>query len=1001
MIDWNDSSWIEKMIECASRVQSLRATLEGRDTRIIVVLIQNNLPIPEDPLAAERAIALCSSCELNSQSLYVLPHGQHLLGYTIRLESAFFEFCQNYYQSLIKNIKQHKEHLNKSSHQYLYVRHQFKMAFLSELRQDIQSAHKHYTLAYNNLLDIRIVDTNALEIRTIAGFINYKICKLMFVLNLPRDAISQFKSHIDKFKTRIGFQELVFEHYAWLSKQLEIFADIFDDAVKHELPALQTQHPGIYYEQAAQYAIARKNSCQDLCSKIIAYPSPDPLEGIDKMEFFAQRPWRPGKIAAEPPEPVVEANGIQALQFLENQINHSGIIISLYGLAIAQYKIYKCPRTRRHLILKMAEECYDSKDFGKALTLFTHMLSDYRQEKWWVIISNILEKAIKCAFLTANVQDYIHLAFEILGSLISISSEDKKRIYENLNRILKKQIPFGDPKLPHDILQNAIILWQPVFNVDASAFTLDMTNITSCIETKVRFAKPTFEMDQNVILELFVKSFCPFPLTFSDITVKINSPNINSEFSIQKSEDTSLVFHPNEVKKYNIEFESNPNDINKEVQVEWVNIQIGKPDYLVNLKFGTQITQSETIEKKYFHNYGKVHEFKNIKPLYNAVIVPRNSKIKIKFEHAPPILLEECYKINISITNEELNNIKDMKVEVHSENTNTNAQFSLSTSMKAEKLPLLLPTPSDLTVNATVTSSLYVKVTTLQSCNLNVKITYILDNGKPIISIKNELVTLPVCQPFEVSTAYFSILMQEIQKFYAGEEFGVMPIVKYNSPWPIQIENTSVDFMPPIRSVESKVQSHLAGCSFNTEEIGTELFLAISEKMSDQNMVIGDYTITWKRENGLTAVTKVTLHGHHCDWIPLNLKLIAPAHGYVRTPLIIEYHLINHSSHLVQLDGGMETSKAFMYSGYRQFSVSILPNSTKILQYNLYPLMAGSVTLPRIILSIPENSTDGPALRQDQLNQLIDRNIPQEIFIMPQSNTELPEMIRNQLEVVS
>lgn len=48
--------------------------------------------------------------------------------------------------------------------------------------------------------------------------------------------------------------------------RLEIFGDIFDDAVKHELPALQTQHPGMYYEQAAQYAIARKTCCQDLCS---------------------------------------------------------------------------------------------------------------------------------------------------------------------------------------------------------------------------------------------------------------------------------------------------------------------------------------------------------------------------------------------------------------------------------------------------------------------------------------------------------------------------------------------------------------------------------------------------------------------------------------------------------------------------------------------------------------------------------------------------------------
>jgi len=41
------------------------------------------------------------------------------------------------------------------------------------------------------------------------------------------------------------------------------------------------------------------------------------------MEFYGQRPWRPGKVSTEPPDPSTEANGIQALQYLENQINHS------------------------------------------------------------------------------------------------------------------------------------------------------------------------------------------------------------------------------------------------------------------------------------------------------------------------------------------------------------------------------------------------------------------------------------------------------------------------------------------------------------------------------------------------------------------------------------------------------------------------------------------------------------------------------------------------------
>lgn len=78
---------------------------------------------------------------------------------------------------------------------------------------------RNYSQAYSNLLELRMVDTNALEVKTVAGFINYKLCKLMFQLSLPRDAIAQFRKHIELFKNRIGPKELAFEHHAWMSKQ--------------------------------------------------------------------------------------------------------------------------------------------------------------------------------------------------------------------------------------------------------------------------------------------------------------------------------------------------------------------------------------------------------------------------------------------------------------------------------------------------------------------------------------------------------------------------------------------------------------------------------------------------------------------------------------------------------------------------------------------------------------------------------------------------------------
>jgi len=56
---------------------------------------------------------------------------------------------------------------------------------------------------------------------------------------------------------------------------------------------------------------------------INSYPDPDPLLGEEKLEFYGQRPWRPGKLSAEPADTAREAIGIQALQYREKTVNHS------------------------------------------------------------------------------------------------------------------------------------------------------------------------------------------------------------------------------------------------------------------------------------------------------------------------------------------------------------------------------------------------------------------------------------------------------------------------------------------------------------------------------------------------------------------------------------------------------------------------------------------------------------------------------------------------------
>lgn len=44
-----------------------------------------------------------------------------------------------------------------------------------------------------------------------------------------------------------------------------MFGEIFEEAIRLGLPAVQTMHPGYYFEQAAKHAVDRKLSAVELC----------------------------------------------------------------------------------------------------------------------------------------------------------------------------------------------------------------------------------------------------------------------------------------------------------------------------------------------------------------------------------------------------------------------------------------------------------------------------------------------------------------------------------------------------------------------------------------------------------------------------------------------------------------------------------------------------------------------------------------------------------------
>lgn len=746
-MEWNDPLWTDKQLQCASTIQSLKNSLQERNTRLVLVLLQKAAPLPhgEDMLASERAASLTNACGISTKMLFILPHTDHLVGYTSRLESALLEMAQGYYTLMAKRIRTHRDQLT-SSHHVLKIRHQFKLGFVSELRQDFSTALKHYSQAFANLEEIRVVDTNCLEIKTIAGFLNYKICRLMFKLKVPRDSINHFISHIEKYKNRIGFKDLLFEHYAWLSTQHSAFADLFCEAIKNGLPALQTQHPGMYYYKAATNIVKRKEAFLQCCALSLSPTeptSPTTLQNISSMalfsEYFGIRSIKTG-------EPVSEQQVIMLVQENEKNFNHSSAIIQLLGQAMAQFKVYKGLRFRKKLAVDMAEEYFKCGDHAKALTLYSLMLPDYRQDKWSLLFSDVLLKTLRSAFLSASVADYIACSFEALSLNIRCDQKERITVLENLWKVFQNVPPVSQSQIAPELRT----LWENSLANFKSPAIIDLDKITELMECNVSFDKSELKNDEMISIRLVVRLLTDVPLKirsftavlmdnqsqqfklkaikytiFQDLAELRNKDNGTNELMLF---DGDLKMEPE--KYYEILFctEAQQYLENTQLQVSCIEILMGTE------KNAAILVKNANLTKRNFKHHNRYRDLiDNVTINPTCYIVPTFHLVTQTTQPMQPMLVNEYFSIVCMVSNPFNVFLQNVGISISVPNNLRNNVF-LSTDISSSRQKLHSQIQIDigeLSMHNSTTVSYYVFSLVEANIELQQKIWYNLDAIKP------------------------------------------------------------------------------------------------------------------------------------------------------------------------------------------------------------------------------------------------------------------------------
>ncbi|XP_069796522.1 trafficking protein particle complex subunit 11 isoform X3 [Narcine bancroftii] len=942
-LDWDEAQWKEKQSECSTRVEIVRAepavpgvragaSAEGRGDR------EKCARAVEGPSGASRA-GLALPGGRAQPAMPIAPTGNHRRSpirrtarqtkftgkkhkgcccpdteensITTRLENAFYEHAQTYYYTEIRRVKSHKEFLNKTTHQLLFVRHQFKTAFFSELKQDTQNALKNYRTAYNLVHELRAHETNMLEIKTMAGFINYKICRLCFQHNAPLDAIAQFRKHVDLCKKKIGSAELAFEHTAWMTKQFQAFGDLFDEAIKLGLTAIQTQNPGFYYQQAAHYAQERKQLANQLCNhdSSTTYPTPDPLEtSSGVMDFFGQRPWRQSHQSIEPPDLEKEKVGILALQLKERDVDHSELIITLLSNAVAQFKKYKCPRMKSHLMVQMGEEYYYAKDYSKALKLLDYVMCDYRTERWWNLLTFILSTALKCAYLMGQIKDYITYSLELLGRSSTLKKEQKSRVEKNLIKVLMNESPDPEPDCDSKAVKGAQKIWADRISfAGSSAFTIEMQDYVPFVECKARFLAPSFHIDDPVQLRVYLRADSPHPFRFSKLCVCFNNQDYNQYCVVEETYQTSDILEassqgttclvPGKTRQYAFKFVARTEDVGKKVEITSVDLVLGSDTgrcVILNWRGGggdAASCQESLQASRSFKRRPKLPEnevcWDSVTIQASTMVISRVPRLLVQLRHEPPTLTNEMYCLAITVLSEEVTTAKDMKLTAglkpgQDANLTQTTHISLDgTEMCDDSCPALLPDISigDLLPGGKVEKPLYIRCGQIGTRIFLVHVSYVVTavvEGKEIICKchKDETITIETVVPFDVTTKFVSTKFEHMDRVFADIPFLLMMDILSASPWALTIETSKLELAPSMTAVD-QMDSQLAQVILQTGESASECFcLQCPPAPTNQSGVAsGHYIISWKRTSAAKSVpvvnTVITMPHVIVEEIPL------------------------------------------------------------------------------------------------------------------------------------
>lgn len=436
----------------------------------------------------------------------------------------------------------------------------------------------------------------------------------------------------------------------------------------------------------------------------------------------------------------------------------------------------------------------------------------------------------------------------------------------NLIRVISGKIP--DPE-PLTTLEKSDESWSESDHIEASEsakhlwmkalsepkmYSVELNNLVPFIECKTMFPSEQFTANEPVILHVFLRTSCPFPIRFSRLSISFESQNYDQycvllDSTMQHQNEDSLYdvgdlyFEPLKFKKIIFSFPPDASDVGKLIQIASITLRLGGEGVgnCAVLKWNSTchdaVTSQETgpkLMKK--SDDPSIMNWEDIVPNHSCEIKQRTPLMKVDVLHSAPMLLNEVYRIQITVSSQEKDTAENVTAIVRLELNHQEDLFHTTFMALTPGTVFSSPATKALEINfdnmapgATVSKDLFVHATKSGTRHISTRVSYGIDDKIMIekvppvphdthcVCTQEVLISFNAVPAFQMTSQLVTMNFGVLKYIQPGNMFVTMVHIQCCSPWPIEIKGGSVSLVSDAVEAPDGTESQ-ALCNVRLEE---------------------------------------------------------------------------------------------------------------------------------------------------------------------------------------